>query len=208
MLQRGFLLLRTEADGPVSGEAGDLRQRAVAVVPRPAGGGISEHRVGDETARRRAGNGRHRRGRQRGEHPRAPPAETRLERLPEIGRNAVQLDLGISVMRHAHGFSFLAGPLECAEHRVEEGVIVPGQIDPVRILVEEIAVESERVIVHREPPVQGVQDRIDIDLLLLCIPHPTGIRGEAQALVAQAHPFRREHGPRRSQQQEYSQDEC
>ena len=152
-------------------------------------------------------NGRHRRGGHRGEHARPAPAETRLERLPQVLRDAVHLDLRVAVMRHAHDPARIAGLLERAEHGVEERIVVLRQVDPVGILIEEFPVIGERVLLHREPALHRGQDRIDIDLPLHRVPDASRIRGEPQALAAHAHPFRREHGPRRAQQQEHPEDE-
>ena len=109
-------------------------------------------------------------------------------------------------MRYADGLSLAPSPLEDAEYRVEESIVVIREIDPVGILIEELLVEGQGIPLQGEPAVQGAQDLVDIDLFLHRIPQVTLIRSEAERLAGQTDTAGREHGPNRAQQQEYTED--
>ena len=130
-----------------------------------------------------------------------------MQRFPQVARDAIQFDLRIPIVDHTHGLTLLSGTFEGLEQRVEERIVVVRQPNPVRVLVEELVIEGQRVFLHGETPVQGAQNGVHVHLLLHRISEKALVGGETKRLSPDTHPFRREHGPRRSQHQEHPKDE-
>ena len=103
--------------------------------------------------------------------------------------------------------SFLPGTLEGLEHRVEEGIIIVRQVDPVGIVKEEFPVIGQRVLLHLEAALLGQEEGIQVQLPLLQVPQVPLVRGEPQPLITNVYALCREHGPNRSQHQAYAQYE-
>ena len=110
-------------------------------------------------------------------------------------------------MLHPHRPARLPGTFEGAEDWVEIGVVVAGQIDPVRILVEETAVESQGVALDLEPALNGLEDRIHIHFLLRTLRNHFFQRGEAEVHPCDLHPFRRSRHPADAEQREDAEEE-
>ena len=119
-------------------------------MPSPHCGGVSVHGILDEGAAgtlvdaggRDVADGREEAG------PAAP--EFVLQRFPQVLRNAVQFNLGVSVVHDAYGFAIGPRLFHLAENPIEVAVVVAGQVDAVRVLVEKATVELQGVVLHLE----------------------------------------------------------
>ena len=169
-----------EAQGTAPCELHHLRHYAVTVVPGAYGGGIPVHGVLHEAAGGALGYAGRRHVGKRREHARAHAAETLLQGLPELRGDTVHLYLGVPVMGYAHRKRLFGRVFHRAEHRVQEGVVVPGQENAVRIVVEEGLIVIERVRLHLEARLHGLQHGVHVHFLLPGIPQHPLVGGEAQ----------------------------
>ena len=179
-----------------------LRQDAVAVMPGPDGGGIPVHGVLHETTGSTLGDAGRRHVTQRREESRADAAELLLQLLPQVLRDAVHFNLRVSIVHYAHGSIGLFG---LPEEAVEELVVVPRQVDAVRIIVEELAVILEGVFIgHFEAAFHLIQHGVHVHLLLIRVPDILLQRCKAQRKRPQRHAIGRRRQPQRPQQREYA----
>ena len=159
-----------------------------------------------ETAAGRLGNAGRRDVAQRREQACSAAPETLLEGLPQVLANPVQLNLGVSVVHHAH--QVVRGPFHLAEDRVEEVVIVTGEENTVRILVKEAPVVAEGVVLHPEAGLHGHEDGVHVHLLLVGIPQRALIRRKTQVQRPQIDTVRRGYQPQHPQQGHHAHNKC
>ena len=134
-------------------------------------------------------------------------AKEGLQTVSQHRRDAVHLDLRVTVMHHTIRLPLLTGLLELGEQRVKEGVVVVRQIDTVGVGLQIIAEETHTVqqVVgagHLKTSVDFIEDFVHIHLFLGG-GHISLIGGKMQRPACYGHSVSWEKEPAHAQQQQY-----